>query len=143
MSRLVLASETPENGRFPSIVGYELLDARWGRLRLAFLSACSTAGGSQSASAGWFGFATPLLAAGISTVIVTLWDVSDRETQAFATAFYRYLQAGVPPATALQRTQTQMMRTQGHSAAPATWAAFVLVGAGDRPLFPAREESKR
>jgi CHAT domain-containing protein len=141
MSRLILASDSSDRTAIASVLGYELQDARWSHLRLAFLSACSTAGSTGSGSAGWFGFATPLLASGVPVVIATLWNVNDRETRLVAHAFYRQLKAGVAPAAALQRAQVELIRS-GAARGAVSWAAFVVVGAGDQPLVTRNEETQ-
>jgi CHAT domain-containing protein len=61
---------------------------------------------------------------GSITVIVSLWNVSDRATPELMTKFYQQmLQKGVKPVAA----QLEMWQTQQWHA-PYYWAAFVIQG---------------
>jgi CHAT domain-containing protein len=71
-------------------------------LDLFILSACRTALGDKDSELGFAGLA---LQAGARSAIGTLWYVDDVATSAFFVQFYRYLQAGLPKAEALQATR--------------------------------------
>nr|WP_259719856.1 CHAT domain-containing protein [Synechococcus sp. CS-1328] len=68
-------------------------------LELFSLSACRTALGDRDSELGFAGLA---LQAGSRSAIGTLWYVDDVATSAFFVQFYRYLDAGLPKAEALQ-----------------------------------------
>jgi CHAT domain-containing protein len=71
-------------------------------LDLFTLSACRTALGDKDSELGFAGLA---LQAGSRSAIGTLWYVDDVATSAFFVQFYRYLDAGLPKAEALQATR--------------------------------------
>jgi len=74
-------------------------------LDLIALSACRTALGDRDSELGFAGLA---LQAGARSAIGTLWYVDDVATSAFFVQFYRYLDAGLPKAEALQATRSAM-----------------------------------
>jgi len=74
-------------------------------LDLIALSACRTALGDKDSELGFAGLA---LQAGARSAIGTLWYVDDVATSAFFVQFYRYLDAGLPKAEALQATRLAM-----------------------------------
>lgn len=74
-------------------------------LDLIALSACRTALGDKDSELGFSGLA---LQAGSRSAIGTLWYVDDVATSAFFVQFYRYLDAGLPKAEALQATRLDM-----------------------------------
>ncbi|MEA5474832.1 CHAT domain-containing protein [Synechococcus sp. CCY9201] len=71
-------------------------------LDLFTLSACRTALGDKDSELGFAGLA---LQAGSRSAIGTLWYVDDVATSALFVQFYRYLDAGMPKAEALQATR--------------------------------------
>ena len=71
-------------------------------LDLISLSACRTALGDSDSELGFAGLA---LQAGSRSAIGSLWYVDDVATSAFFVQVYRYLDAGVPKAEALQLTR--------------------------------------
>lgn len=78
-------------------------------LDLITLSACRTALGDKDSELGFAGLA---LQAGSRSAIGTLWYVDDVATSAFFVQFYRYLDAGLPKAEALQATRQAMAQGQ-------------------------------
>lgn len=104
--------------------------ARPVRSDLAVLSACSTALGGASPGRGAGALSTlsgAFLAAGVSGVVASLWDVGDQATAAFMGQFYAQLARGLPPAEALARTKRRLLATPGWNR-PEVWSAFVLIG---------------
>ena len=76
-------------------------------LDLISLSACRTAIGDADSELGFAGLA---LQAGARSAIGSLWYVDDVATSAFFVQTYRYLEAGVPKAEALQLTRQAFSR---------------------------------
>jgi CHAT domain-containing protein/Tfp pilus assembly protein PilF len=91
---------------------------------LAVLSGCSTGLGRLTGD-GLVGLTRAFLYAGAPSVVVSLWDVSDRATAFLMDRFYAQLRAGRGKAAALRAAQLASRRRFGHAA---LWAAFVLVG---------------
>ena len=99
--------------------------------QLAVLSACNTNSGEISGE-GVIGLARAFLKAGIPTVVASSWKVPDRETQVLMEEFYDQLLMGKTYAEALRAAQLKV-RTQSPN--PFYWAAFSVIGEGDRPLI--------
>lgn len=92
------------------------------------LSGCRTAIGPQIRGEGLVNLARGFFYAGASSLVVSLWEVSDPATAALMTRFYQaMLVAGESPATAL-RTAQLWVRAQPGWSAPYYWAPFVIVG---------------
>jgi CHAT domain-containing protein len=107
------------------------------RARLVVLAACSTAAGAVSRGEGVMGLARPIMAAGVPTVVATLWDVEDAAAAAVFAEFYRALAQGDDSLRALQRAQTLVMReTDPERRDPRRWAAFANMGAPFAQMSP-------
>jgi CHAT domain-containing protein len=101
--------------------------------RLAVLSSCESAAGGILAGEGIIGLGSGFLAAGVPTVVATLWPVDDRATARFIETFYGSLARHGIPARALLDARHEL-RNDPESAHPFYWAGFVLVGDGDAPV---------
>jgi CHAT domain-containing protein/tetratricopeptide (TPR) repeat protein len=102
------------------------------RADLVVLSACDTGRGTITGD-GVLGLARSWMAAGASSVVVSLWAVNDQSTSELMQAFYQGL-AGQPDdrqsakgdrAVALRQA---MLETMAHYPSPYDWAAFSLMG---------------
>jgi CHAT domain-containing protein len=108
----------------------ELLDTE-SRCRLVALQACSS-GVQQERNLGdeFEGLIRALLYSGVSTVIVSLWNVDRDSSNAAFRVFYReWLGTGVPVGVAWQRAQVAL-RDGGEPAwrHPYHWAPFACIG---------------
>ncbi|HUL76013.1 MAG TPA: CHAT domain-containing protein [Vicinamibacteria bacterium] len=120
------------------------LDGRdFRRTRVVVLAACRSGAGVVSRAEGAWSLARPFLAAGVPSVVASLWDVDDSVSRAFFVAFHRALLAEGDPLIALRRTQLALLHDRDASLAhPATWAGFVCIGGldlrarADRPPKP-------
>jgi CHAT domain-containing protein/tetratricopeptide (TPR) repeat protein len=104
------------------------------KVRMVVLSACET-GGYVPGSEGVSFLARAFLAAGVPTVVASLWDVEDHPTAALFQAFYEQLsrQGNTDPVSALRRAQLAIARSpEGAQWGPAAWAAFEVIGASAR-----------
>lgn len=95
---------------------------------LVVLSACKSGLGQQIRGEGVAGLSRAFFCAGTSSVLVSLWNVSDRSTADFMTNFYKGLrQDGFNKATAVREARLKMIRSKNYSH-PYYWAPFILVG---------------
>ncbi|MEM9003163.1 MAG: tetratricopeptide repeat protein [Cyanobacteria bacterium P01_F01_bin.86] len=92
---------------------------------LAILSACDTGRGRITGD-GVVGLSRSLMAAGVPSVIVSLWAVPDAPTAELMIEFYRQLQQGQ---TKVQALRQAMLATMQQYPEPINWAAFTLTGA--------------
>ncbi len=94
-------------------------------VELITLSGCSTGLNVVAAGDELLGLARGLLHAGAQSLILSLWDVHDKSTAQFMTAFYGFLQQGKSKAQALQAAMLQLRLSYPHCY---QWAPFILVG---------------
>ena len=114
----------PVDGSEDGIVtAYEIAQLNLGNTELVVLGACETALGDIKGGEGVFGLQRAFKLAGVKKMIVSLWQVPDKETAELMTAFYNYWLKGQPIEQAFARAQSEMRKQY-----PAFyWAAFVLV----------------
>ncbi len=93
---------------------------------LVALSACNTGLGRIAGGEGILGLTRAFMYAGARSVLISLWEVSDRSTADLIDAFYHaHVEEGLPLDVALQRAQIAQIRTGGSTR---EWAPFVLMG---------------
>ena len=101
----------------------ELSTLDLGRAQLVTLSACETALGDYSTE-GVYGLQRGFKEAGARTLILSLWNVSDRATSLFMQDFYSRWLAGASKHDAFTQAVAQLRATHPD---PFFWAAFVML----------------
>ncbi len=106
---------------------------------LTVLSACQTGLGELKAGEGLVGLTRAFMYAGSSSVLVSLWSVSDPSTAVFMKQFYRNLKRGMSKTEALRATKLCMIEGKCYDTDnygntikyihPFYWAPFILLGA--------------
>ncbi len=91
--------------------------------KLVVLSACETGLGDIKGSEGVFGLQRAFKMAGVKYLIMSLWQVPDKETSEFMILFYKNLIKEKDIPTAFQKTQKVMREKYD----PYYWGAFVLI----------------
>jgi CHAT domain-containing protein/tetratricopeptide (TPR) repeat protein len=95
---------------------------------LVVLSACKSGLGQRIRGEGVTGLSRSFFGAGASSVLVSLWNVYDRSTSDFMTAFYRQMEtAKLNKAAALKAARRQMILSKKYSH-PYYWSPFILIG---------------
>ncbi len=95
---------------------------------LVVLSACNTGLGNISGD-GVIGLSRAFLAAGASSVVVSLWYVPDQATAELMPAFYRALAHAHTMAGGKAGALRQaMLETRARHPDPLAWAGFILIG---------------
>jgi len=93
---------------------------------LVVLSACRSAGAQDLRGEGLMGLTRSFLQAGVPSLVVSRWNVSDRGAEKLMQGFYeRLLKRGMRPAQALREAQLAMSRDPEWRA-PYFWAVFSL-----------------
>jgi hypothetical protein len=105
----------------------DILSARFPALRLVYLSACETDKGPVLKSEGSISIARTFFAAGVPTVVGTLWPIDDEAARLAAFAFHEHLLKGDTPAEALRQAQLDL-RARGWPFRD--WATLRVIGAG-------------
>jgi len=122
-SRIIL--EERETGS-TSLYAFEISGMHLPGGRLAFLSSCNTASGVLRGSEGLQGFVQAFRAAGVPSVIGSLWPADAEASSRLAAEFYRHLRAGKTAAEALRRAKLALLETD--KPLPFFWAAFQYYG---------------
>ncbi len=104
----------------------EIAQMHLGQTRIVVLAACNTARGQQRPGEGTISLARAFLAAGVPSVIATLWPIEDRSAAAFFPRLHHHLARGAAPADALRATQLEWI--QRYDAPPGMWAAVQIIG---------------
>jgi CHAT domain-containing protein/Tfp pilus assembly protein PilF len=91
--------------------------------KLVVLSACETGLGDIHGSEGLYGLQRAFKIAGTDKMIMSLWQVPDKETSEFMVLFYRNLFVDRDVRVAFSKAQGAMRQKY----APYYWAAFILV----------------
>ena len=94
---------------------------------LAVLSACDTGRGAITGD-GVVGLSRSFIAAGVPTVLVSLWAVPDAPTATLMTEFYQALQSGADKATALRQA---ILATKQQFPEIQAWGAFTAIGVAE------------
>lgn len=129
LSRLILAA--PASGGPRYVLMRELADVPLPHTRLVVLAACSTGAGPVFKGLGALSLASPFVAAGVPTVVSTLWPIDDRSGGRLFVEFHKYAAAGVEPVEALRRAQLEVRRDP--SLTPWAWAAVNMFTILEKP----------
>ena len=97
------------------------------RTSLVVLAACGTLRGNSDRVEGMPSLARAFMAAGVPTVVGTLWDVPDESATALFLAFHRHLKQGMSPAAALRNAQIAEIRSSSPDK-NMTWATVSIMG---------------
>lgn len=114
----------PSNGDNGFLTAKEILGLKLNHTEFVVLSACDT-GRGRITGEGVVGLSRAFIAAGVKSIIVSLWSVPDAPTASLMTEFYRQLQQTPDKAQALRQA---MLTTKNQFTSPIDWAAFSLIG---------------
>ncbi|MFW9259595.1 CHAT domain-containing protein [Nostoc sp. CALU 546] len=126
-SSIVFAPEDQDNGLLTAEEILNLYTPTQGSTlsaELVVLSACDTGQGRLTGD-GVIGLSRSIIAAGVPSVIVSLWSIPDAPTAELMTEFYENFRKDPDKATALRQA---MLTTKKKHPNPADWAAFTLIG---------------
>ncbi|MFB3917467.1 MAG: CHAT domain-containing protein [Terriglobales bacterium] len=94
---------------------------------MVVLSACNTGTGAVSRAEGVFNLGRGFLAAGASSVVVSLWQVADKSTELLMQELYKNILSGKPKSDALLLARRSLASSKAYSS-PFYWAPFILTG---------------
>ncbi len=107
------------------LTAFEISQLDLSGTELVVLSACETGLGDIEGNEGVYGLQRAFKIAGAKYLIMSLWQVPDRETMQFMTTFYRnWLEEKMAIPEAFRKTQLEM---RDRFFNPYSWAGFVLV----------------
>lgn len=110
-----------ENG---IITAEEISTLDFSETDIVVLSACETGLGDIDGSEGVYGLQRAFKMAGVEMLMMSLWEVPDKETAEFMTSFYRNWLSRQNIREAFRNTQLEM--SDKYKDNPEKWAAFVL-----------------
>lgn len=116
----------PLPGREDGILtAHEISQMDLSQTELVVLSACETGLGDIRGNEGVYGLQRAFKIAGVHYLIMSLWQVPDRETMQFMTTFYgHWLKDEMTIPEAFQQTQREM---RDRFFNPYSWAGFILL----------------
>jgi CHAT domain-containing protein len=123
-SRILLANE---GGRQNFLEAHEITDLPLGGTALVTLSACESGLGRIARGDEVLGFTRSFLSAGASSLVSSLWPVSDDATALLMGTVYRDLAAGKDVQQSMRAGQLAVLRNPSMSH-PFFWAPFNLIG---------------
>ena len=107
------------------LTAYEISQMNLSNTELVVLSACETGLGDIKGNEGVYGLQRAFKIAGVKYLIMSLWQVPDKQTSLLMTNFYRnWIEEKMEIPDAFHAAQ-QEMRDMGFD--PYQWAGFVLV----------------
>jgi CHAT domain-containing protein len=98
------------------------------RADMVVLSACNTGSGKVTKAEGVASLGTAFLAAGASSVTVSLWHVADNSTAELMEEFYKNLVKGKTKSESLAAARSALFSKDYVNHNPYFWAPFVLTG---------------
>jgi len=107
------------------LTAYEISNLNLMKTDLVVLSACETGLGDIEGSEGVYGLQRAFRMAGVEKIIMSLWQVPDKETVEFMKTFYTKWLGGEEIREAFNNTQKEMSKK--YKEEPEKWAAFVLL----------------
>jgi len=113
----------PDGAEDGILNAYEISQLNLSKTKLVVLSACETALGEVQTNEGVFGLQRAFKMAGARNLIVSLWQVPDKETAELMTLFYGYLLNKNTVREAFYKAQKDMRKKYP----PYSWAAFILI----------------
>lgn len=123
-SRILLANE---RGRQSFLEAHEVLNLKLGDADIVTLSACESGLGRIASGDETLGFTRSFLSAGSSSLIASLWPVSDDAAEILMSTLYRELAQGTDLQGSMQQAQLAVLRNP-KMAHPFFWAPFNLIG---------------
>ena len=110
------------NGIFTA---FEASNLSLNETELVVLSACETALGHYRLGEGVYGLPRSFIQSGAENIIMSIWEVGDRETEEFMSLFYKKLFNGNSIRGAFNSTQQMIKEKYKH---PYYWGAFIMIG---------------
>ena len=116
----------PVDGKEDGVLtAFEVANLYMPKTKLVVLSACHSALGDIHGSEGVYGLQRAFKLAGADYLLMSLWQVPDKESKEFMINFYKNVFDGDAIDKAFSNTQTFMKTKYRHD--PYRWAAWILI----------------
>lgn len=127
-SGLAMSGFNPVEGGYDgALTALEASGLNLAGTKLVVLSACKTGVGDIQNGEGVLGLRRSFRIAGAETLVMSLWDVPDRETKDLMAYFYENLSKNVARSAALRQAKLRLMNNP-KTRHPWFWGAFILSG---------------
>jgi len=111
------------------VQAYEVARTAPRATRLVVLAACDTFAGTREHFEGTPTLAHAFLAAGVPSVVGTLWPIEDAASETLFRNFHRLYRSGLDSAGSLRQAQLELLRSnQASLRHPAAWSAAEVLG---------------
>ena len=124
-ARLLLSRSSDGRPGSDALSAWDLIDADFSGLELAYLSACRTLDGYEVGREGLVGFGGAFVAGGALAAVVSRWDIDDQAASRFAVRFHREYRLTRDPAGALRAVALEDLAAGEPNL---FWASFAIVG---------------
>ncbi|EGJ32238.1 MULTISPECIES: tetratricopeptide repeat protein [Moorena] len=129
---IALAPEQPDHDGFLTsdeiLIGYGLPEKSLLKAKLVVLSACDT-GRGEIKGEGVVGLSRSLIAAGVPSLVVSLWKIPDHDTVKLMREFYTNIYTHkFDKAKAMREAMLSMLNDGDGNPDPKAWAAFTVIG---------------
>jgi CHAT domain-containing protein len=102
---------------------------------MAVLSACNSGTGKMQKGEGMMSLARGFIYAGCPSIVMTLWQVTDKSSSELMTSFYRYLKKGKSKQEAMRLAKIDYLeQADDLTSNPYFWSGFVVLG-DSHPIY--------
>jgi len=102
---------------------------------MAVLSACNSGTGEMKKGEGMMSLARGFIYAGCPSIVMTLWQVTDKSSSELMTSFYKYLKRGKSKQEAMRLAKIDYLeKADDLTSNPYFWSGFVVLGDGS-PIY--------
>ncbi|OEK02424.1 hypothetical protein BFP97_13225 [Roseivirga sp. 4D4] len=123
--------EPEEQGEDNALHTFELYNIEL-NAELAVLSACNTGNGKINDGEGVMSLGKAFRYAGVNSVLLSQWEVSDATTPEIMEGFYKHLQDGKSKSEALRQAKLEFLDNANNiTANPYYWGSFFIIGNPD------------
>jgi CHAT domain-containing protein len=124
------ADSTEDN----KLYAYEIYNLKL-NAQMAVLSSCSSGFGKMHKGEGMMSLARGFFYAGCPSIVMTLWQVSDKSSSDLMTSFYKYLKKGKSKQEAMRLSKIDYLEAADDlTSNPYFWSGFVVVG-DNSPIY--------
>jgi len=103
--------------------------------QMAVLSSCNSGTGKMQKGEGMMSLARGFIYAGCPSIIMTLWQVTDKSSSELMTSFYKYLKRGRSKQEAMRLAKIDYLeQADDLTSNPYFWSGFVVLGDGS-PIY--------
>ncbi len=121
----VKTTDSTEDNR---LYAYEIYNLKL-NAQMAVLSSCSSGFGRMHKGEGMMSLARGFIYAGCPSIVMTLWQVSDKSSSDLMTSFYKYLKKGKSKQEAMRLSKIDYLdRADDLTSNPYFWSGFVVLG---------------